>query len=259
MAPGDYVVSTFAPGYVGEYYDDAYIPEDAVTVQVDGDHAVDGISFQLWPIYYMSPELDAGRSSVVVHGTVTDESGKAVEGATVYVLSESEQPVASMQTGPDGRFEMTGIVPGSYRMYAGKVGFSGSYNGNASDFAEADPISISGGKVEVNLVLAGTSTQVGTDPSLPSAIELIGNYPNPFNPETTILFRLAQPSNVRLVVYDVLGSEVSVLLDGRMEAGSQSVTWNAKSSAGRPIASGVYFYRLESGSESRTGRMMLLR
>jgi uncharacterized protein (DUF1501 family) len=89
---------------------------------------------------------------------------------------------------------------------------------------------------------------------VPVDYSLMQNFPNPFNPWTTIGFDLAVPSSVRLVVYDSLGKEVAVLADGPMEAGRRYVEFN-----GRGLASGVYYYRLEAGSFVETRRMILMR
>lgn len=80
------------------------------------------------------------------------------------------------------------------------------------------------------------------------------NYPNPFNPSTTIHFTLPHASRVRLTVFDILGRETAVLLDGHVESGKHSIVWNA---SGR--ASGVYFYRLEAGKFTETRKLLLLR
>jgi len=80
------------------------------------------------------------------------------------------------------------------------------------------------------------------------------NYPNPFNPNTSIAFNLPAALRVRLTVYDVLGRNVGVLVDGRLGAGGHELTWR---SDGKP--SGVYFYRLESSLGTQTRRMILLK
>lgn len=102
---------------------------------------------------------------------------------------------------------------------------------------------------------------VASEPTgtLPQAIHLAQNYPNPFNPTTQIRFSLAQPATIRLAVYDVQGRHLAVLRQGVMPAGAHTVTWDATDAQGRALPSGLYFYRLEAGSQTLTRGMSLLR
>jgi FlgD Ig-like domain len=95
--------------------------------------------------------------------------------------------------------------------------------------------------------------------SLPSHFALEQNYPNPFNPTTQISFSLVAPQKVRLAVYNILGETIATLADGGYPAGSHIVTWDGRSAQGGAVASGVYFYRLESGGSSLTRKMMLVK
>ena len=88
---------------------------------------------------------------------------------------------------------------------------------------------------------------------------LLGNYPNPFNPETAIRYRLAEPGPVRLVIYNVLGQTVRTLVDGFQGRGVQQVVWDGRDEGGRDVASGNYIYRLELDGHGESGRMLLLR
>jgi len=95
--------------------------------------------------------------------------------------------------------------------------------------------------------------------SVPQAFELQQNWPNPFNPETTLRYQLAAPGTVRLQIYDALGQVVRVLVDGHQAAGSYSVRWDGMNAGGLRVATGVYFYTLEAGGAVQTRRMTLLR
>lgn len=85
------------------------------------------------------------------------------------------------------------------------------------------------------------------------------NFPNPFNPNTTISFSLKNRGHASLAVYDVTGRLVRVLLDEMIEAGPHDVTWDGRNRDGSAVASGVYFYRLEAGEFAETRKMVLLR
>lgn len=85
-------------------------------------------------------------------------------------------------------------------------------------------------------------------------------YPNPFNPQTTIAFELPSQTAVRLAVYDVSGRLVDVIIDGEIVSqGRNEVVWRGRDMAGRVVSAGVYFYRLEAGSYSKTKRMVLIK
>jgi len=88
---------------------------------------------------------------------------------------------------------------------------------------------------------------------------LYSNYPNPFNPSTTIRFSLAQAMKASLRIYNSRGQLVNTLLDAALPAGQHSLVWNGKDGFGRDVASGVYFYRLSAGSRVMHRKMLLLK
>ena len=107
------------------------------------------------------------------------------------------------------------------------------------------------------IYLQGTGTgATAIEPAseMPKAFALLQNYPNPFNPSTTIKLELPKSSVVRLSVFDILGREVSVLVNERRDAGAYEVKFD-----GSNLASGVYFYRLQAGSFVQTRKLLLLR
>ncbi|MCD4828129.1 MAG: T9SS type A sorting domain-containing protein [Candidatus Cloacimonetes bacterium] len=84
-------------------------------------------------------------------------------------------------------------------------------------------------------------------------------WPNPFNPETTVRFSLAQGGETTLAVYNVRGQRVRSLVNEPLEAGTHSVVWDGKNTSGEPVASGVYFVRLTAGDYVITHKMALLK
>ena len=87
----------------------------------------------------------------------------------------------------------------------------------------------------------------------------LGNYPNPFNPTTNISFRIPEAQQVQLVIYNQLGQYVTTLVDQSMNAGEYQVVWNGLNQKGRPVSSGLYFYRMVAGSEQLVGKMTYLK
>jgi hypothetical protein len=85
------------------------------------------------------------------------------------------------------------------------------------------------------------------------------NLPNPFYGSTSISFTLAQPSSIRMIVYDVAGRQVSILAKGVVPSGSHRVEWMGRDDSGRPVTAGIYLCRLEVGTWSQTRKMIKLR
>jgi len=100
---------------------------------------------------------------------------------------------------------------------------------------------------------------VGVDDGLPQVLSLEGNYPNPFNPVTSIKFAIPRSDQVELAVYNLRGQRVALLMDQVLEAGSHSVTWTGRDDSGRVVSSGTYFYRLVVDGEKLTGKMLLMK
>ncbi|MDP6124182.1 MAG: T9SS type A sorting domain-containing protein [Candidatus Latescibacteria bacterium] len=95
--------------------------------------------------------------------------------------------------------------------------------------------------------------------SLPTRTELVGAYPNPFNPSTTIRFTVATGQEVVMELFTLSGQHVRTVVDAHMVEGTHSVVWDGRGSAGRSAASGVYFYRFSTLAQTFTKRMTLVR
>ena len=98
----------------------------------------------------------------------------------------------------------------------------------------------------------------------PAETTLLANYPNPFNPETWIPYRLAHPADVTLTIYDTKGTPVRRLDLGYQLAGhytdrARAAYWDGRAETGEPVASGVYFYSLSAGDYSATRKMLILK
>jgi hypothetical protein len=93
----------------------------------------------------------------------------------------------------------------------------------------------------------------------PAALEIRGNYPNPFNPSTTIEFAVPLAARARLDVYDIASRKVRTLLDRSLSAGTHAALWDGCDDQGRPVSSGTYFARLRSGERVVSRKMMLVK
>jgi hypothetical protein len=101
---------------------------------------------------------------------------------------------------------------------------------------------------------SSVGTAAEAEPDMPTGYELCQNFPNPFNPSTTISYSLPQRSHVTLTVFNTLGQQVATLVNGEMDAGNHNVTFDASG-----LASGVYLYRLQAGAFVETRKLILLR
>ena len=101
---------------------------------------------------------------------------------------------------------------------------------------------------------ATAPTAIEAIDAVPKRFSLDQNYPNPFNPATRIRYALPEPASARLMIYDVLGREVSLLVDRQQAAGTYEVTFEAGD-----LPSGVYFYHLRAGDYSETRKMLIVK
>jgi hypothetical protein len=90
-------------------------------------------------------------------------------------------------------------------------------------------------------------------------LALLQNHPNPFNPRTTIRFRIPDRRHVELVIYDVSGRHIRTLLNAPCDPGETSLEWDGRDPYGNPVGSGIYFYQLKAGSKKLSKKMVLLR
>ena len=130
-------------------------------------------------------------------------------------------------------------------------------NGFSVSFSAVDTLAPDNGFIDVTDVLWTTSGTVDVQPHpfIPSDFNLEQNYPNPFNPATTIKFSISEPSQVSLVIYDVLGNEVETIINDNLQSGAYSSVWLPLSN----ISGGVYFCRLTANNLAKTIKMIYLK
>ncbi|MDY6914825.1 MAG: C25 family cysteine peptidase [Candidatus Cloacimonadota bacterium] len=109
--------------------------------------------------------------------------------------------------------------------------------------------------VPVTLNLVQTSNQ----PNLPMITKLEENYPNPFNPETTINFSIKEAGHVKLEIYNIKGQKIKTLVNSNLEANSYNLVWNGRDDNNQQVSSGVYFYRMNTPTYTSTRKMILMK
>ncbi len=116
-----------------------------------------------------------------------------------------------------------------------------------------------GGQIWRTGVLTGIQEPAGDDHTLIKSIRLYLNYPNPFNPSTTLRFNLPEAREIELTVYSISGQKIRTLVNGYQRTGEHRVQWDGTDESGRRTASGIYLYRLTAGNQRLSGKMILIR
>jgi hypothetical protein len=155
-----------------------------------------------------------------------------------------------------GPFTMA--VGDTQEIVIGAIGSSGSTRLECISKMKESDKNIQERFTAIKLQLLGVEEKASA--ALPEIFSLSQNYPNPFNPGTVISYQLPVISNVTLMIYDVLGREVSTLVNEEQSAGLKEIQWNAN------VSSGTYFYRIEAVSANnpakrftQVGKMQLIR
>ncbi len=124
--------------------------------------------------------------------------------------------------------------------------------------AEQDSFVIRADAIEIREAPKLVKVQIATN-EIPKEFYLGQNYPNPFNPETEIEFSVPVAVNVEVKVYDILGREVTTLINEFVQPGKYRIRWNGLDKSGRDVASGVYFYIMKAGKFVQAKKMMFLK
>ena len=200
-----------------------------------------------------NPDIVKTNISMFINGTVSFQDIDIEEGSKVKIYTESGLLVGEMDI-VNNSYLRTGAVYGDDMI---TEAVDGALQDEALVFMyngyESDPLSISfSGNMElskVDLVFR----------NIPETFTLHQNFPNPFNPITTLRFDLPSDAFVTLSIYDMLGRKIIQLLNTNQQAGFKSVQWDATDSMGRAVSAGIYLYQIEADGTSQTKKMILLK
>lgn len=205
----------------------------------------------------------ADESNLGVWKIASDETVTKIDSTTYSQLNVS---VTDMAVDADNDVWFATAGNGILEIKAGD-GSLVQYTAANSDLPQDDltDLEIKGGAIWAATTDSGVvmiEGILGTDDKVvdqPTSFALHANYPNPFNPSTSISFDLMNSTDITLTVYDLLGNRIATLAQGNYPAGTSQVEWNGLSSDGQSLPSGIYFYRLQAGAESQSRKMMLLK
>lgn len=246
MVPGEYILlarphQDYKPTFFRYDGGQTLNWRHADSVVVDEAGVVTGINFTVVP----RPQ----PGFAIISGTVKDNLSKPVNGAFVYALDENENLFAFAVSDINGRYTIDGLVPGDYQIHSGKVDFIPAQDYNITVDYEAN-ISQS-----LSFTLNPDSPTGTKDKNtIADNFELKQNFPNPFNPKTTISYSIPAEDFVTIKIFNILGKEVAVILNERKIAGEHQLEFNADN-----LTSGVYFYELTAGSYKSVKKLVLMK
>lgn len=292
-----YHVSAEAPGHLPAYHPGVYRWEEATTVvptppwiQTFASTAITlplqvqaetGPFFAVGLVYGAGGWVDSLPAIDLLKAVAGDSTNPGLPdstgpfwplgGAFLYLVDaddETAAPVAGGAASDNGTLVLRNLPAGLYRAYADRPGFTtGWFHGTGPQ--DAAVISIGEGidpvLIHIRLTPAGAAPEPGGGDATQGAAEArivvnLHNSPNPFKPQTTIIYRLMSPADVSVHVFDVKGRLVRTLFDGlRQEAGEQRVPWDGCDDRGRAAGSGIYFYLVKTPGQSSTGKMVMVR
>jgi hypothetical protein len=114
----------------------------------------------------------------------------------------------------------------------------------------------------VDALVASRNAIIGIIPisnEVPIRYDMTQNYPNPFNPNTKFKISIAKGGDVKIIVYDITGKEITSLVNSFLTPGIYSVDWNSTNSSGNSVSSGVYFYRIVAGNFTDVKKMVIVK
>ncbi|MEK7263744.1 MAG: M4 family metallopeptidase [Bacteroidota bacterium] len=193
---------------------------------------------------------------VVLHNDYTLNNNTTLNIKMAYIAYNS------ISAGPFSISNSGGAI-----MYAGnkiklKTGFRSLYGSEfrATTSFSQQPFGISGIASVASQNYSNTKQQIKPQKKdIPTEFSLSENFPNPFNPVTTINYGLKENVNVELKIYNLIGEEIITLINEYQEAGYKTVTWDGKDNTGYNVSSGLYIYRIVAGNFSQSNKMILLK
>jgi len=238
LRPGTYYVVACSPLAPPVYYSNAIDWETAQQVTVSTP--VSGIDFDL-----VIPTL-SGPSTL--SGTIYNAAGVTMANVTIALQNDQNETVAFARTDSNGQYAISNLVNQTYRAIVTKLRVP---------------------TLTQNIVISGEQNQNFTlstalsndDPAQSAPVQKINltNYPNPFNPETTISFTLSKATSIRADIYNLKGQKIRTLTNEMKASGNQSLVWNGKDDAGKSVANGIYLCKVRGDGFSSSRKMALIK
>ena len=134
-----------------------------------------------------------------------------------------------------------------------------TYYNYTDEVVEFGLLSIDEMMISFGLYFPGGQLNSDRDQVLPNQLILHPNFPNPFNPITTLRYDIPQDGLINITIYDMMGKTVKTLVNSSKTAGYQSIQWNATNDRNEPVSAGLYLYTIQAGEFRQTRKMVLLK
>ena len=264
--------SVSASGLVGVFMEpmgnsaaDAYPCLDADDIGPDGlsyygalpDYSAFGLStigdflMDLWIIGDATDEIVKAKKFTANFGSGTTRVASTLPDVEYITLNQTvySRDLVGYNVYLDAVY--TGMATNTFWQYTELV-VGQTYTAGVSAFYDEGESEI----IEVSFVYQGA----GSGSNVPIlATELGANYPNPFNPTTTISFTLKEAIDVKIDVYNITGQYVKTLINKHLEADNHNIVWNGNDNEGKSVSSGVYYYKMQAGRYTSTKKMILMK
>jgi hypothetical protein len=187
-------------------------------------------------VEFLTKSYGTVTGNIVLHGNTENISDVAIKTGN-YIAHPDENGAFSLQ-----------LKPGTYEISVFSEGF---------EPAESQLFVIAENDFFDNVVFELFSTDsFETNIPIPFVLTL-GNFPNPFNPSTTIVYSIPESEHVELTVFNVKGQKVKTLIKEQKNAGTHSIQWDGSDEQGNPVSSGIYLYRLQNNAKNLVRKMLL--
>ena len=217
---------------------DLVYPYDDTTVVLTRDNFLDTLYFA-W-----NQSVDTGGDEVTYRRELTGNLQEYIR----FIVPSDEETTTNMYKIPYHHIEHY-MHTGGYEVISGTwtiIATDGKYD----VYAENGPFT---------LTIDGSKLEISDSDLIPETFALHANYPNPFNPTTTISYDLPEQAQVTLGIYDLLGKQLKTLVNQSQDAGSKTAVWDGTDGLGRSVSAGVYLYQIQAGEFSQTRKMVLLK
>ena len=209
--------------------------------------------------YSVLPDYESVIIDTIEGGTGITEIGAFIDDVCVGAAVIEEYPVQLLAY-TDGVNRSSGLT---FQVIGGERGETQNarYRTLNLETGDFENMSLFPGRFEHNIIRLSIKTlEEPEEEPIPNVFNLERNYPNPFNPATTISFSVAQTtSDVSLEIFNIKGQKVKTLYSGIAEEGKHSILWNGKDTNDKSVSSGIYFYKLTTGKKELTRKMLMLK